>query len=792
MSHLRFHDTHFSPQQLLLQRLNAQARITALPGGVWRLLVSHRPEDHDKGSWAIPDDRRQPLALSAPNHSGGRIALAHPEPAAADAGDNSLLLNPSPFAWHWQGLISLGLTAEPVRSLLQAVPRQIEEASAHQFEGHPVREQLDGLSLGAGLRLDLLLEPEDRFYGLGERTGFLNKRGRRWHNWTTDEFFHGPKTDPLYQAHPFVILARDNQYLGLYLDESWYSCFDLGWTEADQWSIHTAGPTLDLYLIPGPDPADIVQRYTDLVGCAPLPPLWALGQHQCRWSYPDQESVSAVAAGYRAHDLPIDALWLDIDHMESYKVFSFSTRRFPDPIGLTRGLAQQGIKSVLIVDPGVKQEAGYGVYESGKAIDAFVHNTRDEELVGEVWPKPVVWPDFTQPAVRQWWGQLQQFYLDQGIAGIWNDMNEPAAFGWPNKTLPLDARQGHWTHAEVHNLYGTLMAEASYSGLKALQPDKRPFVLTRAGSPGVQRYAFVWTGDNASYWEHLEMSIPMLLNLGLSGVPFVGADIGGFSSDCDGELLAAWSWLGACYPFMRNHAGKGSRRQEPWQFGEPWLGSIREALHFRYRLLPWLYTLAEAACRDGLPIMRPLLLQYPHDPEVADISDQFLLGSDLLAAPITRPGQRRRLLYLPAGEWFDFWSGARFAGEQWHQIPASWRQLPLFQRGGAAIPLQPEAPAHTTDAHWPRICWQLAPAPEITGRLYSDAGDGFGPSQNLPFSARLQPGQSGQPGQLALDFDGGGREVHLRLLGHGLSASEHVWEAAVTQKQQCFEIPPEN
>ncbi|MGV3524901.1 MAG: glycoside hydrolase family 31 protein [Candidatus Sericytochromatia bacterium] len=729
MSQIRFQSHHQDGHQLHLQGAQYQGRLSALEHGIWRLLISHRPEDRRKGSWVARELAPGSLQTSA----DAPLSLRQDEGPELD-------IQLSPFNLRWQGLEVLGLHSEPVRSLFQQLPQP--DTDPHLTHEHPSRDKLDGLPQGSGLTLSMLLQPEDAFYGLGERTGFLNKRGRRWHNWTTDQFFHLPQADPLYQSHPFVILRRKDQYLGVFLDESWYSSFDLGYTEPDQWSIHTAGPTLDLYLIPGPTPKDILRRYTDLVGRAPMPPLWALGKHQCRWSYPEQEVVQTVAEQYREHGLPLDAVWLDIDYMESFKVFSFSTARFPDPAQLSRELGEQGIRTVVIVDPGVKQEADYGVYESGKAIKAYINNYRDEELVGEVWPKPVVWPDFTQPAVREWWGEQHQFYLERGIAGIWNDMNEPAAFQWLGKTLPLDARQGAYSHAEVHNLYGYHMSQATFEGLQRLQPHKRPFILTRSGCAGIQKYAWVWTGDNASYWEHLEGSLPMIMNLGLSGVPFTGADIGGFSGDCDGELLAAWTWLGVCYPFMRNHAGKRSRRQEPWQFGQPWMAQIKAALQFRYEILPYLYTLSWQATQDGLPLMRPLLLDYPDDPETAALSEQFLLGPDLLAAPVLRPGQKHRLVYLPAGDWYDFWDGTRHSGGQWLTISCSTARLPLFQRGGSAIPLQPTQ-LHTTTAEWPELTWRVAPGAEgeaITGRVYSDQGEGPVDGEMLAFSAQLQGG----------------------------------------------------
>ncbi|MGE3726949.1 MAG: glycoside hydrolase family 31 protein [Candidatus Sericytochromatia bacterium] len=710
MSQLSFHAYRVNAESLELQGSRFQARLTALAGGVWRLLLWHRPEDQQKGSWVLEPQLTVPF--QSQEHSSG-LALTANEGL-------ELALNLSPFYWQFGFLKALGMTCD--------TPFLRQEDLPPAGMRHPALDGSDGLPMGSGLSLNLALGADDAIYGLGERTGFLNKRGRIWKNWTKDEFFHSPQADPLYQSHPFMLLRRENAYIGIYLDESWYSCFDLGYSDPDSMSLYSAGPTLDLYLIPGPHPAEILKRYTQLTGRAPLPPLWSLGAHQCRWSYPDQESVLAVAQAYREHKLPLDALWLDIDHMDGYKVFSFSNQRFPDPAALTAQLKGLGFHTVVIVDPGVKQEAHYSVYESGRQIQAFIRDLQDREYVGEVWPEPVVWPDFSQAEVRAWWGHCQDFYRNQGVAGLWIDMNEPAVFKTPGKTLPLHLRQGKHTHAELHNLYGYQMAMATWEGLKSRKPDCRPFVLTRSGCPGIQKYAMVWTGDNSSYWEHLEMSLPMLMNLGLSGVPFVGADIGGFSGDCDGELLLRWTQLGVLYPFMRNHAGKGSRRQEPWQFGEPWLSQIRAALELRYQLLPYLYSLAKQAAEGGDPLLMPLLYAYPDDPQTWSLHDQCLLGPDLLAAPVLRPGQSRRAVYLPAGTWQDFWTGKRYPGREWILCETPLSHLPLFQRCGSALPLV--APAQqTSDAWWKELIWKVAPDEIILGRVWQDAGDGYHPGQ---------------------------------------------------------------
>lgn len=721
---------------------------------VWRIYLSHRSEDHDK-----PSRFERPPVPTTTQQEGGQVRCD-------TAAQGAFVSDVGPFRFQLGPLHNLGMITEPTESWVQQEAR--EEGDPHIFQGHPVREQLNGTPLGAGVTLSFQLSDDLDFYGLGGRTGFLNKRGRRWHQWATDEFFHTPQADPLYQAHPFLLLRQGENYWGLFLDESWYSVFDLGYTLPDQWMLHTAGSTCDLYLIQGENPAEILQRYTEAVGRAPMPPLWALGVHQCRWSYPNATAAQDIVRQYAAHDLPLDALWLDIDYMDAYKVFTFSTHRFPDPETLIQGWQDQGVKTVVIVDPGVKRERYYPVYEAGHAESLFVRNQRDEELVGEVWPSPVVWPDFSLERTRQWWGDLHSFYTHKGVAGIWNDMNEPAAFRWPGKTLPLDARQNQGSHAQFHNLYGLQMAQATYEGLQRLHPDKRPFVLTRSGAPGIQQYAWVWTGDNSSFWEHLEASVPMLLNLGMSGVPFAGADIGGFSGSADGELLTAWTWLGVFYPFMRNHSAKINRSQEPWIFGEPWLSHIREALQFRYELLPYLYTLAEQAHRTGAPLMRPLYYHYPQDPETRHAYDSFLMGEDLLVAPVLRPAQQRRLVYLPAGQWEDFWTGEVYAGEQWRVHEVSYARPGLFQRCGSAIPLQPTQ-RHTQDAWWPGLYWRVSPlgSPaqwQAEGQVFCDAGEGFVPGTRDTLRVH---GQADALQFLAHDFTTRGIPARLRIAQKG-------------------------
>jgi alpha-glucosidase len=562
------------------------------------------------------------------------------------------------------------------------------------------------------------------YYGLGERTGGLARRGGRFWNFTMDQPPR-PGRDPLYLASPLLVRLEGDEALGLLLDESHPSLFDLGHAHPAEGRVAVASPHLDFYVLAG-SLLEVVRGLTLLTGRPAMPPLWALGYHQCRYSYADSQAVREVVEAFKAHDLPLEAVWLDIHHMEGYKVFTLSPHRFPDFRALSEELAGEGVRLVPIVDPGVKVEEGYRVFEEGKRRGVFLLDDRDELLVGGVWPRRAVWPDFSREGPRAFWAEeVRRFAEENGFAGIWNDMNEPAVLELggaesPDKALPLTARQGEKSHLEARNLYALGMAEATYQGLAAL--GRRPFILTRSGFPGIQRYAFVWTGDNESRHEDMALSVPMLLSLGLSGVPFAGADVGGFGQDATPELLLRWTWLGALYPFFRNHSALGTRRQEPYAFGEPWTSRMREALRFRYRLLPYLYSLAREAHEEGLPLWRPLFAYWPGE-MAAFREDEFLLGEGLLAAPLLHQGEGVREVYLPPGTWWDFWAGCRVAGPALEQALGP---LPLYLKEGAAIPLtEPTYPTRT--ARWPRLGFRVALGPAIRGRVYEDEGEGFAP-----------------------------------------------------------------
>jgi alpha-glucosidase len=548
-----------------------------------------------------------------------------------------------------------------------------------------------------GVQLTLALQDKESIFGLGETTGTFNKRGLIREFWNIDVLGHAPAIHPslraLYVSIPFAISLRDGRAAGLFWDNPARQTWDLGQTVQNRWRMKAAAGELDLYLFIGPTVPEILARYTELTGRMPLPPRWALGYQQCRYSYETRERVIEVARNFRRRRIPCDVIYLDIHHMDDYRVFTFG-KAFPRPADLIAKLASLGFKVVPIVDPGVKDDPKFRVLRNGVAAKAFV-KTPDgrRDFVGKVWPGESRFPDFLSARVRRWWGREQNRLLDLGVAGFWNDMNEPANFALPTKTLPEDCLHesdfGKVRHAEAHNVYGMQMALASREGALARQPDRRPFVITRAGYAGVQRYAMVWTGDNSSVWEHLADSLQMLLNLSLSGVAFCGSDVGGFIDNTTPELLARWTQMAAFTPFFRNHSNIRTIDQEPWALGPETETICRRYINLRYQLLPYLYGLFVEAHGSGAPIMRPLLWHYQRDSTAAAVGDQFMLGPDLLVAPVLRQGAVARCVYLPEGEWFDFWTGERIEGGRHIVARAPLELIPLFVRAGGIIPMAP-------------------------------------------------------------------------------------------------------
>lgn len=543
--------------------------------------------------------------------------------------------------------------------------------------------------VGAVCRKDL---PGDvHFYGFGEKTGYLDKRGCRMTMWNTDINPYLPTTDALYMSIPFFIAVTDSQAYGIFLDSPARTCFDMGKTLPNRFSFSTDEAQLNYFFLAGPTIKDVVRQYTRLTGRMALPPLWALGYHQSRYSYHPAEEIEEVARALREGDIPCDAIYLDIHYMDGFRPFTFDPKGFADPKSVTERLAKMGFKIVAIVDPGIKVDEDYGSYKRGLAGGHFVTGPDGQPVTARVWPGDVHFPDFTRAGTRQWWADEHAPLFAAGVAGIWNDMNEPAVFDTPSQTLPLESIHGEpgqeVGHAFVHNIYANLMAEATLAAFARFRPGERPFIISRAGYAGIQRYACNWTGDNSSWWEHLLQAIPMCLNLGLSGQPFVGVDIGGFLFDADPELVTRWTQLGVFMPLFRNHSAIGTRSQEPYALAEPYAGVCREFIKMRYRLLPYLYSLMHEAAITGLPVMRPMVMEFPRDPRTPRLHDQFMFGSDLLVAPVYQPGAECRTVYLPEGNWVDFWTGARHAGGRYLLTEAPLQRIPIYIKQGAIIPM---------------------------------------------------------------------------------------------------------
>jgi alpha-glucosidase len=591
---------------------------------------------------------------------------------------------------------------------------------------------------GTSVRVWKRLRDDEQVYGFGEKTGRLNKRGRQlggysYTMWNSDTYAYENDTDPIYVSIPFYMVLRAGRAHGVFLDNTFRSNFDVGHTSQGLLSFGADGGELDYYLIAGPDPKRVIQRYADMTGRMPMPPRWSLGYHQCRYSYYPESRVRFIARNFRERRIPADVIWLDIHYLEGFNPFTWDPQRFPDPARMVRDLRADGFHVVPIIDAHPKKQPGWSVYDSGLAGDHYVKNPDGSVYEAPVWPSqaeknpgPSVFPDFSKPAAREWWGGLFKPFAEMGIRGIWNDMNEPAVFQTVTGTMPLAVRHDNEgqpaDHREIHNVYGLLNSRATYEGLLRLEPDSRPFVLTRASYAGAQRYAAIWPGDNISTWSHLQATIPMLTGLGLSGVPFVGSDIGGFAGAPSAELYTRWLQAGVFYPFMRTHTTIGTPDQEPWSFGAVHESINRRAIELRYQMLPHIYNVMHEASTTGVPAMRPLFLEFPEDSATWGMDEQFLFGRDLLIAPVLREGERQRDVYLPKGEWFDFWTGRRFEGGAPVAVPVTIDSTPIFVRAGGFVFRQPVV-QHTGEMPGQPLEVHVYPAAASAATLYEDDGE---------------------------------------------------------------------
>nr|WP_312288712.1 glycoside hydrolase family 31 protein [Clostridium chromiireducens] len=550
-------------------------------------------------------------------------------------------------------------------------------------EGHQVSSEKHNYKI----QVVKVIDGDETFYGLGDKTGFLNKRNYEYEMWNTDN--PAPQVDSftaLYKTIPFLITLKKECVYGIFFDNTYHSYFDMGKEDDKYYYFGSDNGNLNYYYIAGDSIPEIVSGYSYLTGTAQVPQLWTLGYHQSRWGYESEKEIRYLAKKIRECGIPCDTIHLDIDYMDEFKVFTWNKERYDDSKKMIKDLCNDGFKLVTIIDPGVKVEEGYHIYDEGVKENYFAKTPDGEIYVNAVWPGDSVYPDFGKIDVQKWWADNQKLLVDLGIRGVWNDMNEPASF---NGELPdniiFHDEDRETNHAEMHNVYGHLMCKATYEGLRKYDK-RRPFVITRACYSGSQKYTTAWTGDNHSIWAHLQMSIPQLCNLGLSGMSFVGADVGGFGSDTTAELLTRWVQVGCFSPLFRNHCGKAFRYQEPWQFGKQTLDIYRNYVQLRYRLLPYFYDLFFLGESTGLPIMRPLVFHYEKDENVKNLNDEFLVGEHILVSPVINQGDTKKLVYLPEGIWIDYWTKEKVVGQKYLIKDAPIDICPIYIKSGSIIP----------------------------------------------------------------------------------------------------------
>lgn len=620
--------------------------------------------------------------------------------------------------------------------------------------GSLIRRESPILRSGRGWSSRVEVPPDAGFFGLGGRFAPL-KPGSSFRLWNSDAGGgYGPGDDPLYITMPVSVCVADETSHLVFYDNTFDGTigFGEGMTVA-----FTDGPAR-AYVAVG-SPASVLQRYTDLTGRPPLPPLWALGFHQSRWGYRTEAELRRVVEGFEKYGLPLSALHLDIDHLRGFRTLDLDTRTHPRMAEFARGLSEKGIHLVVSTDPGIKRERGFAPYDEGRAADVFCKTPNGKPFLGLVWSGWSVFPDFTRESVREWWGTQYRRQLVHGIDGFWHDMNEPSSFASDGLlAFPLCVRHKDLGHREAHNVYGLLMDRAGYEGLRKARPDRRPFILTRSGWAGMQKWCWTWTGDVETSWAALRQTIAHVIGLGMCGMPYTGPDVGGFGGTPSPELFVRWFQLSSFLPFFRSHSATWVPRREPWCFGPEVLGILKESLAERYRLLPYWYTLAYLAAKDGAPLVRPLFWSHPESRRLREVDDAFLLGDDILVAPIVEEGATKRDVILPPGEWYQIAGDKPLSGGSRVTLEAPLTGIPVLARAGAIIPTQ--------DGGLVLHAYRRSDGMPCVGALYSDAGDGFGEGLLDSFTLRESGDTLVLESTSQGDFQPPYAGAHLRLHGY--------------------------
>ncbi len=583
---------------------------------------------------------------------------------------------------------------------------------------------------GNTVKMSKITQTGESFYGMGDKAMHSNLKGKKVENWVTDQFAFAKDQDPLYKAIPFYVGLNKGKAYGIFFDNSFRSNFDFSFERRNTTSFWADGGEMNYYFIYGPDMSRVVASYSNLTGTPELPPLWALGFHQSKWSYYPESNVKEIASEFRKRKIPCDAIYLDIDYMDGFRCFTWDKKHFPDPKRMIAELEEDGFKTVVMIDPGIKVDRDYWIYNEALENGYFCQRGDGPLMHGKVWPGDCNFPDFTNPVVREWWAELyKEFMSEIGVHAVWNDMNEPAVMEVPSKTAPLDTRHdydGHpCTHRKAHNVYGMLMVRATYEGVKKYVYPQRPFVITRAAFAGTQRYASTWTGDNVATWEHLWIANVQMQRMCLSGYSFVGSDIGGFAEQPDGELFARWVQLGIFHPFCRVHSSGDHGDQEPWSFGTEITDIVRKFIELRYQLLPYLYTMFHKYTKEFKPMIQSLVYFDQEDTQTHFRTDEFIFGDKILVCPIQEPNAQGRRMYIPRGKWYDFWTHESITGGKEKWVAAGLDKLPLFIKAGSIIPKYP-IQQYVGEKKIDELLLEVYYKEGIeTSEVYEDAGNGY-------------------------------------------------------------------
>lgn len=577
-------------------------------------------------------------------------------------------------------------------------------------EGQTMLQTARGRGFGVSGRAWLLQFQHNetmQFYGMGEKTLGLELSRQRTKFWNADVWadfsFHrvvNESADPMYLSIPHLIIKQQNTYIGILINNPRAAFMatapdlrivpHLDRENQPIVDFYLGAPdgAPDVYFIAGPSLDGLTRKLQRLCGVTPRPPLWALGHHQCRWGYQSFADLDRLDREFRKHKIPCDGLWIDIDYMRGYRVFTIDKTHFSNPRKQLAELKRRGRRIIPIIDPGVKVDNTYDVYRDGLRHRAFCLNPSGTPFVGFVWPGATVFPDFSMPRARRWWAKWTRKLAANGFDGAWIDMNDPST--GPSEPSEMLFNEGRIEHDAYHNLYANGMAQATRDGFEQARPGLRQFTLTRSGSIGISKLSAVWTGDNFSNGHHLRQCIPTSLNLALSGVPFNGPDVPGFGGDATPELAIAWYKACFLFPFLRNHSAIHTREQEPWAFGTATTKIIGDLIRLRYRLLPYLYNLFIEQERSGRAILRPLFHDFLDTPALplGKIADQFLVGPAIMQAPVVEPAGKIRRIVLPDAEWFDSSTGRWLRGNRTITAKATAASTPLFIRDGSIIPMQ--------------------------------------------------------------------------------------------------------